>query len=198
MAAVFPLEDFGDAVHGLARTNAGTDAIEEARAMGYEEGYRSGWDDAVAAGADRDNQISEEFARNLQDLGFTYHEARAHVVDSVSGLLKDFVDAVLPGTISEAVGLHFLAQLSQQIETLADSPVRIIVSPEDSTVLSRLVEAETALPVRIEEEAALAAGQAYFRFGALETRIDLTKISTALRSALDAAQSHNERVLNHG
>ncbi len=37
---------------------------------------RAGWDDASAAQTDDQTRMKADLARNLQTLGFTYHEAR--------------------------------------------------------------------------------------------------------------------------
>ncbi|MEL7345715.1 MAG: hypothetical protein AAFN59_12790 [Pseudomonadota bacterium] len=198
MAQSFPLEDFGVQT-ALVRSDAPTDAsLEVVRSQGYEEGYQSGWDDAVSSGQDRDQRISEEFARNLQDLGFTYHEARAHVVSSVSGLLEDLVDVVFPSVLSEAIGHHFLQALQENVDTLVDGPIQITVSPSDADGLSSMIDEATTLPVKIVVEDALVPGQAYFKLGVTEQRVDLDRALHGLRTALEGVKQANAKVLKHG
>ncbi|MFV0360116.1 MAG: flagellar biosynthesis protein, partial [Tropicimonas sp.] len=72
--------------------------LEEERLVAFDSGYRAGWDDAAAAHADEQGRISAEFAGNLQELSFTYHEARNAVLGEMEGILKGIVDKVLPGT----------------------------------------------------------------------------------------------------
>lgn len=194
----FPLEDFGMPTRLRPDDTVTVEALEKERSEGYEEGYQSGWDDAVSAGQDRDRQISEEFSRNLQDLGFTYHEARAHVVSSVTGLLEDLVEVVFPPVLAEALGHHFLAALQENVETLADGSVQILVNPSDADVLKSMIDETAPLPVKVIVEDALVPGQAYFRFGASEQRVDLDRALHGLRSALKGVKQANEKVLKDG
>lgn len=195
---VFPLEDFGLPTKAQIRDSASAEVLERVRTEGYEDGYQSGWDDAVTAGQDRDRQISEEFSRNLQDLGFTYHEARAHVVSSVTGLLEDLVEVVFPPVLGEALGHHFLAALRENVETLADGSVQILVNPSDADALTSMIDESAPLPAKVIVEEALVPGQAYFRFGSSEQRVDLDKALHALRRALDGVKQANEKVLKDG
>ena len=83
MAGITFLEEFANAgPHSAGAGGAGlTSDQADARAQAsYETGYSAGWDDAVRAETEAHKRISAEFARNLQDLGFTFHEARAHVI----------------------------------------------------------------------------------------------------------------------
>mgnify|MGYP003515970463 CR=1 FL=1 len=57
-------------------------ADQESRLEAYEQGYRAGWEDAAAAHAEDQRRIRVDLARSLQALGFTYQEARAHVLKS--------------------------------------------------------------------------------------------------------------------
>ncbi len=194
----FPLEDFGMPSRVQKEQRVGLEVLEKVRGEGYEDGYQSGWDDAISTGHDRDKQISEEFSRNLQDLGFTYHEARAHVVSSVVGLLEDLVELVFPPVLSEAIGHHFLSALQENVETLADGAVHILVNPSDADVLKSMIDENAPLPVKVIVEDALVPGQAYFRFGAKEQRVDLDRALHGLRNALDGVKLSNEKVLKDG
>jgi hypothetical protein len=55
------------------------DAVEEAKVASFEQGYKAGWDDAVAAQSEDQTRIRADLARNLQSLSFTYQEARSHM-----------------------------------------------------------------------------------------------------------------------
>ena len=69
----------------LARTTVVMDvgALEDLRILAYEQGYTAGWDDAAAAQTDDQSRIKADFARNLQSLGFTFQEARMHVLRAI-------------------------------------------------------------------------------------------------------------------
>ncbi|MEN8837451.1 MAG: flagellar biosynthesis protein, partial [Celeribacter marinus] len=86
MSSLFPFEDFGSGRRDSPKSatpeqemqeRARLRAVEQARATGYEAGYKAGWDDAIAADESVRTKIGAELERNLQDLGFTFHEARS-------------------------------------------------------------------------------------------------------------------------
>lgn len=198
MPGAFPLEDFARRSPVVDDHSRSDEALEKARSAGYEEGYASGWDDALASATEQDRRISEEFARNLQDLSFTYHEARAHAVASMSGLLEELLDKVFPSVAGEAIVLQVRSVLQKNIEALADTPVRLVVSPADEAAVRALLPSEAGLPVSVLAEAALASGQAYFKFENNEMRVDLEEITDSIRDGMDAVRQSNLKVLGHG
>ena len=58
-------------------------ALEDEKLAAYDTGYRAGWDDANAAQSDDQTRMKADLARNLQTLGFTYHEARTHILKAL-------------------------------------------------------------------------------------------------------------------
>jgi hypothetical protein len=75
------------------------DATRRARPSGWpptRSGYRSGWDDCLAAEQDTRARVGAELASNLADLGFTYHEARAQLLAETEALLEAYLPQGLP------------------------------------------------------------------------------------------------------
>jgi flagellar assembly protein FliH len=201
MGRLLALESFAGAEDRRAGDVARrvTDAeIETFRLEGYDAGYRAGWDDAAAAHAQDQDRIGEEFARNLRDLGFSYHEARAHVTAGVDAVLRTFLKTFFPAFLGEAIAAHVEDALAPHVDRAAGQPIRLRVSPQDTPALGRLLVSVSTLPCHIEEEPSLARGQVYFSFGAHEAEIDLSSVIEATESALDALNDINERTLGHG
>lgn len=172
--------------------------IEAARLEGYDAGYRAGWDDAMAAEREGQDRISEEFARNLRDLGFTYHEARAHVTSGVEQVLRAFLGKVFPAVMGEALAAHVEDALAPHIEAAAAAPIRLRVCPADAPALRRLLVSVASVPCEIEEEATLSSGQVHCVLGAVERQIDLAGVIGATEDALDALNEINSRMLRNG
>ena len=130
--ALLALEDFAVKSQPSEMTPSDTisrAAAEAEKVASYEQGYQAGWDDATQAQAEDQTRIGAEFARNLQELSFTFHEARAHVMQAMEPLLTELVDTVLPSLVSETLGQRILEELQPLIEDGADSPVELVVSP---------------------------------------------------------------------
>jgi flagellar biosynthesis/type III secretory pathway protein FliH len=178
-----------------SRTTVVTDlsAMEEARLAAYEQGYTAGWDDAVSAQSDDQTRLGAEIARNLQELAFTYQEARAHVLRAIEPLLAEMATRVLPDTARAALAPMIVETLRPLAATLADTPLILTINPVARPAVEALVDRAGALPVTIETEAALGEGQARLRLGESETRIDLdravTDIAAAVRGFFELQQS---------
>ena len=81
---------------------------EDLKLQAFEAGYQAGWDDASKAHADGKEKTSAEFAQNLLDMSFTYHEALAKLTVSLEPLMKKVVEKLLPETVRMALSAHIL------------------------------------------------------------------------------------------
>jgi flagellar assembly protein FliH len=164
----------------------------------YEDGYRSGWDDATQAAREAHETVSEELARNLQDIGFTYYEARNEILGSLRGLLGDVFDALLPRLSTTALADAVLAELMEVAEQCSDVSVVLRLSPEDAPALSAFVDSNFSFPFVVQEEEAVAAGQAYLDLGTEEKSIDVSALIQRLNSAVLAVADQGNGVVEHG
>lgn len=164
-------------------------ALEEARLASYDSGYAAGWEDATAAQSGDQSRIKAELARNLQALSFTYQEARSHVLRALEPLLTETMGKLLPQIAKVSLGSIVLDALMPMAETMADTPVAMVLNPASRPAVEALIAEATGLPIVIEEEATLGEGQVYLRLGGSETCVDLdratSEIMTALRGFFD-------------
>jgi flagellar assembly protein FliH len=170
---------------------------EAEKVTSYEQGYQAGWDDATRAQTEDQTRIGAEFARNLQELSFTFHEARAHVMQAMEPLLTELVETVLPSLVSETLGQRILDELRPLIEDGADSPVELVVSPSSRSALQQQMDAAKTVAIRLTEEPSLAEGQVYLRIGKIERQIDMSGALANISDAIRALYSVNERTLKH-
>lgn len=173
-------------------------ALEDSKLAAYDQGYSAGWEDATTAQSDDQTRMRADLARNLQNLGFTYHEARTHVLRAVEPLLQQVVGRLLPALARETLAPVVLEVLMPLVEKLADAPISLVVNPASRAAVETLLAAATNLPITIVEEPSLSEGQAYLRLGATETHIDLdgatAEISTAMRGFFESPEREpNER-----
>ena len=161
----------------LARTTVVMDvgALEDLRILAYEQGYTAGWDDAAAAQTDDQARIKADFARNLQSLGFTFQEARIHVLRAIQPLIEEIVSHLLPKIARESLASVALEALMPLAGQMADAQVTLVLNPVSRAAVEALLEQATGLPLIIIEEPTLGEGQVYLRLGDSETRIDLDR-----------------------
>lgn len=174
------------------------EVIEASRLEGFETGYQAGWDDATRAQAEEQGRIGAEFARNLQDLGFTFQEARSHVMHALEPLLSGMVEKVLPRLISETIGQTIIEEVMPLAATAADTPIEVVVSPASLPVLQGLLAKTVSVPFELVEEPTLAEGQIFLRSGNLERHIDFTTAVDRIGAAINSLYQLNEKAFNHG
>jgi flagellar biosynthesis/type III secretory pathway protein FliH len=159
-------------------------ALEDEKLASYDTGYRAGWEDANAAQSDDQTRIGADLARNLQTLGFTYHEARSHILKAIEPLLVQIVSQLLPEIARETLAPFVLETLMPLAEGLGDAPVTLVLNPAARAPVEALLEQATGLPVTIEEEPTLGEGQVYIRLGSVETQVDLDKATADIAAAV--------------
>lgn len=167
-------------------------------ATGYETGYQAGWEDAANATAEEQGRISAEFSHNLQDLGFTFHEAKSHVMRSLGPILNALVETMLPELVAKAIGPRILEEIRPMAETAADAAIQIVTSPKNSAALEPMLRNVTGLNIELVEEPSLGVGQVFLRSPTLEKHIDLEDAISNLRDAVAAVQDDNQLAFAHG
>lgn len=175
-------------------TNEGRDAartvvldtlsLEEAKLTAYDSGYTAGWEDAVAAQSDDQARIGADLARSLQILGFTFHEARTHVLRALKPLLQEMVGRLLPELARETLAPIVLDVLMPLAESMADAPVALVLNPRARAAVEALLAQATGMPLTIVEEPSLGEGQVYLRLGSAEIQIDLDRATAEITAAV--------------
>ena len=161
-------------------------ALEEAKLAAYESGYTAGWDDAAAAQSEDQGRLQADLARNLQSLGFTYQEARVHVLRAIEPLMTEMVGRLLPAIAREALAPVVLAEVMPMATKLAGTPITLVLNPAARPAIEALLERAPGLPVTLQEELSLGEGQVYLRLGQLETKIDLSRATQEIAAAVCA------------
>ncbi|RBI71138.1 hypothetical protein DQW77_12770 [Roseovarius sp. TE539] len=177
------LEDFGAAA---GATLSMTDVkLEEQKLESFETGYTAGWEDAAKAQADDATRISADFARNLQELSFTYQEAHAQVLDALTPLLEGMVETVLPDLARRTLAPRLVDMVQEKARSLTGSTrFEIVVAPACRAALEPLLEGVVSPPVTLREEPSLGEGQAYIAAGDTETEIDLDEVLAGIGEAV--------------
>ncbi|NJM81748.1 MAG: flagellar biosynthesis protein [Tabrizicola sp.] len=173
-------------------------ALEEAKIAAFEKGYTAGWDDAVAATETDQSLIRADLARNLQSLAFSFQEARSHVLGAVRPLILEMVNRLLPELAREALAPMVLEGLMPIAESLADTPLTLVMNHAVRTRIEAVLTQATGLPLIIEDEPSLDEGQVYIRFGAAETKVDLTQATATIANAVNAFFALTKEETSHG
>jgi flagellar biosynthesis/type III secretory pathway protein FliH len=173
-------------------------ALEEARLASYEQGYAAGWEDAAAAQSEDQAQLRADIARNLQTLGFTFHEARVHVLRAIEPLLTTMIARLLPATARASLGPLVHETLMPLVEGLAETPVTLVLNPASRAGVEAFLSGVTGLPLTVIDEPSLGEGQVYLRLADAEARIDLDATVAAIGSAITGFYTLIDEDRKHG
>lgn len=202
MGFMVDLEEFSLPPNAWTSEDGGADetkgaANEAKKNQAYEAGYKAGWEDAARAAAQEHQRIGADLAHNLRNLGFTFHEARSHVMSAVGPILRQLVEKLLPQILSGTLGARVVEEIEPLLDAAADARVEIAVAPQDMATLEKLAGEDLPAPFTLRAEPSLAGGQVHLRLGRHEKQIDLDGVLNKVTAALNAVLEENEKVLRH-
>ena len=195
-----PLEDFSMfsiGSSGKTADHVSSSQADAVKAEAFENGYKAGWDDSAQTVTDEQARIDAEFARHFQEMSFSFHEARTHLIQAMEPLLRELVETFLPALVRETIGQRIIETLEPMISDCADSPVSIAVAIGCESIVEPYLSASDFPFVQIVEEETLSEGQAFLRLGSNERKIDLTDAIDQITQSIHATSQLNERALNH-
>lgn len=199
------LEDFGTHLpaRGAAPAAPPEPSISESELEGhklesFEKGYRAGWDDAVKAQTDETSHITSSFGQHLQDLSFTYEEAYGQMMQAVTPLLTEMVEALLPELARATLGHHIAEQLQKLSAEIGKTPVEIAVAPDKIPAVEALLDGDFSFPLQVVPDDTLADEQADIRFGGQERQIDLGDLIASVTEAVQGFAHDNQRKMTNG
>lgn len=200
MSIAHLLEDFSPAAAEPAGQLMTEEALEELRLAAFENGYRAGWDDATAAGGSaRDrSQVEDALARNLEDLSFTYHEARGQMVGNLRPLFACLVEKVLPKLMADTVAPQIVERLQDLAAGALDAPAELVLAPGGAELVAPHLTSETAIPVSLHEDPALQPGQALIRVGEQEREFDAARLIDEIEELMAAHLYQAKETAHHG
>lgn len=165
----------------------------------YEKGFSDGVAATEAAFGRSDERNLEAISDTLSDLDMTYQEARMAVVQSLTPLIAEMCDRVLPDLCSKALA-PLLGELVEQAATEASqSAVTVSVSAADFEKIRGQLEMPDDAALRVSPDPTLKEGQAVLKVDAQESFLDLSRVQDAINEALQSiCDSTTTRTQNHG
>lgn len=175
------LEDFGAPDRGVQPELE----IPEADPMqGYETGFQAGWDDAIAAAAQERGHISAEFARNLEELSITFHEARSQVTASLLPFVEALLSGLLPISAQTALKENVWAVLEPLAQSYNTPQIKLFCAPDDVEVLEELKGLSSSLDLDLVPESTFHSGQVKLRIGDEHDKIDMSDLQAQISDIL--------------
>ncbi len=180
------LETFSVEDEWVKPPSAPAEAAEEARLSAYDDGYAAGWEDALAARDDEAARLRDAVGQTLQSLGFSYHEARSHLLQALRPLLEAMVARLLPRLAAEAIGPMVADVVMTLAADCADQPVTLRLHPATRRAVEGYLTPPPSLPLTLTDDVGLTPGQAVLLAGPSGARIDLDGAIAEIAAALAA------------
>ncbi len=206
MTHALALEDFSKAAtatapagfdaHALTPPEPSVDNLETAAE--YEKGYIAGYEDAMQSAMREQSRIKTELAHNLQDIGFTFHEARAHVMRSLEPLLQEIADKFLPELVRETLAQHVIEAALPLARDAADAPIEVVTAPANRAALEPVLTSIAHMNFVMKEEPSLGEGQVYLQSRRSELSVSFSDVIDNVRAALAALNDINKEAVRHG
>ncbi|WP_428546080.1 flagellar biosynthesis protein [Profundibacter sp.] len=152
----------------------------------------------TAAQIEEQSRVAADFARNLQELSFTYHEARSQILSSLKPLFTEMVSKVLPRLAQETLPQSIVDEVLSAASDRTNAEFEIVISPANRPALERLLEGQGTLDVNIVEEPTMAEGLAYIRFNETEKQIDLTSVLAGFSQLVEGFFTQQQKVAISG
>lgn len=170
---------------------------DEARLASFDAGYAAGWDDAAAAHANDRAAAEAKATEALQTLGFTYQEARVHVMTALEPLLAEVAAKLLPQIARIALPALVVETILPLAEKHASSPVTLRLHPDTRTAVESLCAASLGLPLSFVEDASLSPGDVRLTLDQAEARVDLDSAVAAIGAAMADYFTLETKVRDH-
>nr|WP_319947362.1 ABC transporter ATP-binding protein [uncultured Shimia sp.] len=178
---------------GFSTQNSENDLLDS-----YEQGYKAGWDDGVLAKSQEQAHISTSLAQNLQDLSFTYQEAKSATLAELAPVVEQIIMTFVPEVARQALGLRIVEQINELSSEIGNTGIEILVSAENYDCVAPLIPTDLPFPVALLRGEHLQDGQADLRFGSRERQIDLNEVRNGLTDAFGGFVHELKKEVAHG
>jgi hypothetical protein len=192
------LEDFGVFAGPVPIETVSADRLEAEKLGAFDKGYAAGWEDASAACEQAHAEGADAALARLQDVSFTFHEARAQILRSFLPLVEAITSRVVPAALQATLGARLTELVETTVADATTAEVRLLAAPGEGRRLESALAGRVSFPVAVREDESLAAGLVHLRVGQSEHEIDLAGFESRLSEALAALDTALDETSRHG
>jgi len=153
--------------------------------VAFQSGYDEGFAAAQAAADDDLSRLNAETAQSISDLEYTFTEARAAFIQSLTPLMSELANTILPGIAYASLQAHIITVLTQAAEKHAVDTFTITVHPTQEAALRDALR-QNASATLITSDPALPAFGAWVSHDAGSVHVDVSAMLDELQSILTA------------
>ena len=184
--AMFRLEIFETAELDGAPEQFNAHEAEKLRETAFEQGYASGWQDALEQLRNEDDLRRAAAEEALQAVSFTYAEAHQTLQDGFMALTRNILEKVLPDVARHALPEHLRIELDALVASNTHTPIEILCAPSVLPALKKIAESYQDRQIRMIAEPSFSEAQVALRLGQCERAVDLDAILERLAAMVNA------------
>lgn len=199
MAIAHLLEDFTSRRPQDAEQHVLTEGeLEDIRLSAFETGYGAGWDDALKSQTGRSTEISESLVQAINEMSFSFHEARQQMTRDLAPVFDELFNAVFPEMLRATLGLQIREHVIKYATSGDSMPARICVHPNQVDPLNAAVSGTLQNAAKIIGDPNLDEAEAYLSLGTREIHINCPDLLTQIRTGLEAVFRSMKDTADHG
>lgn len=164
----------------------------------FEDGYKAGWDDALAANETDPAWAASQISQCLQDMAFTHREAYVSLNSAIKPLIEKIIEKLLPEMARKTMGAHIFGEISKLMDLRSENSVEITVAPENLDSCREIFESLAGVPFTLGPDPSLSTGQAYLRVNQTEREINLSAVLNGIDEALVAFYEQTKEKIKNG
>lgn len=146
---------------------------EEVKLQSFENGYKSGWDDAIAAQNETHVSLGSDFAVSLQEASFVYHEVRATLAKELQETIEPLLTTLLPKIAAESLHSQLLEKVMEISKKVMERPIEISVPPNRMAIINQLFEDNISEPFQVVSDDTMKDDQVILKIGEIERELSV-------------------------
>ncbi|MBL3703362.1 hypothetical protein GI582_11760 [Sulfitobacter sp. BDSS02] len=174
------------------------DELEDIRLAAFEKGYVAGWEDAIKNQEKENSRISDGMSQRLEDISFTFYEARSQFSKDSGIILRLLSEKILPETLHRNLAEHLTYEMKSILESLSPDSLTIAVPKGNRTKVEKLLNLDISVPLRIEEDFSLSNDQVVLRVADIEREIDINRFVKSMLDTMDTFTFSTEKSDKYG
>jgi len=180
------------------RQSLADEASEDAKLKAFEQGYGAGWEDAIKAKAQGEQELSEAVREALMQAELSRTDAMETFIAAIQPVLDALVAQVLPDLARASLHRHIADVIASARDESMDLAPVVVVSEADFRAVRAAFDSDIARGMRIEPSAQLLAGHACIKLSKGEQFLDLPGLVAEIKAAVDSHLHALKQEIQHG
>lgn len=171
-------------------------ALDALRATAHAGGYAEGHAAALRELGETRAKAEAALAEGIADIGFSFHEARTHVLAGLEPLLIAMAESLLPQIARASLAPLVAETLMPLARAAADAPVTVAIHPDFRAAVQDAIGTPT-FPLILHDDPTLPIAARIAAAGR-EASVDLTRATDTITAAIRGFFELQQKDAHHG